>query len=279
MTAADAITTIYHGDTHSTLTHLLEWEPKSVTLAYLDPPFMTQRVHRTRSGAVAFTDKWPSLSVYLDSVTTAAARAWALLDPCGSLLLHVDPSVSHYLKVRLDECLGRSNFASEIVWRYRRWPARTRNFQRVHDVLLRYVVDPKRARWNQLYEPLSASTTSRWRGLRQRARTGDGRRCSSADACASAGTPIGDVWDISVLGAGARERTGYPTQKPEALLERLVLALTDCGDTVLEPYAGSGTALAVAARLGRNGIGIDNSAIAIKTICARIPGAVLIEER
>jgi site-specific DNA-methyltransferase (adenine-specific) len=185
-----------------------------------------------------------------------------LLDPAGCLVLHVDPKTSHYAKVLCDEIFGADAFASEIVWRYRRWPAKTKNFQRVHDVLLRYVKDPDcEPRFQQLYEPLAASTAKTWGTRKQRAVVNSaGRRTrSSVTEQASPGAPLGDVWDISIIAPVARERTGYPTQKPEALLERLISACTAPGDLVVDPYCGSGTTLAVAARLGRRGVGIDQS--------------------
>src|SRR4029079_7679904 len=83
--------------------------------------------------------------------------------PHGSVVIHVDPKTSHYLKVLADEIFGEESFASEIIWRYRRWPSKTENFQRVHDVLLRYRKDPKvRPRWTTLYEPLAPSTIATW---------------------------------------------------------------------------------------------------------------------
>ena len=155
-----------------------------------------------------------------------------LLAPHGSIVVHVDPKTSHYVKVLCDEIFGEDAFASEIVWRYRRWPAKTPNFQRVHDVLLRYRKDPSAA-------PAGTSSTSRSRRRRSRPgeprssarssprRTEARRARSSSTTEPTAGAPMGDVWEIGVIAPVARERTGYPSQKPEALLERLVAALSD----------------------------------------------------
>ncbi len=258
-----------------------------VELAYLDPPFFTQRLHlRTRrkgrgaalerSYAPAFDDRWPSFEAYLQAIEARIARVRELLSDDGAMVLHVDPTASHYLKVACDRIFGRDAFASEIIWRYRRWPAKTKNFQRVHDVLLRYVRDPRREpRFVQLYEPLAASTVATWGKTRQLAAFGrDGRRVrSTRTAEPSPGVPLGDVWEIGVIAPVARERTGYPTQKPEALLERIVGACSHPGDTVLDPYAGSGTTLDVAARLGRSAIGIDASPEAIDVMRRRLLGA------
>jgi hypothetical protein len=190
------------------------------------------------------------------------------------VVVHVDPKTSHYVRVLGDEIFGAEAFASEIVWRYRRWPSKTPNFQRVHDVLLRWRRDPGTpGRWNQPYEPLAASTLATWGTKKQRAVfAADGRRArSSSTSEPTAGVPMGDVWEIGVIAPIAHERTGYPSQKPEALLERLIGALTDPRDVVLDPYAGSGTTLAVARKMQRGFIGVDASPVAIETIRGRLP--------
>ena len=262
--------TLVRGDNLAALRALGERGDKAA-LVYLDPPFFTGREHtlverrRVRSGfertlKKAFDDRWESLDAYLGALVERVQAARELLLPGGCLVLHVDSKTSHYSKVLCDEVFGSDCFASEIVWRYRRWPSKTKNFQRVHDVLLRYVRDAKaEPRFRQLYEPLAASTLATWGDRKQRAVTDrSGRRLrSSTTADATPGTPMGDVWDIGIVAPVAKERTGYPTQKPEALLERLVTACTEPGDLVIDPYVGSGTTLAVCARTGRRGIGID----------------------
>jgi DNA modification methylase len=277
---ADSSVRLIHGDNGATL-RLLARSGVRVALAYLDPPFFTGREHtlverrdgRTDPGtrAHAFDDRWDSLEAYLESLVERVALTRELLLPEGCLVLHVDPRTSHYLKVLCDEVFGVASFASEIVWRYRRWPAKTRNFQRVHDVLLRYVRDPEAVpRFRQLYEPLAASTLATWGDRKQRAVVdASGRRVrSSSTAEATPGTPLGDVWDIGIVAPVAKERTGYPTQKPEALLERLITSCTDPGDLVLDPYLGSGTTGVVCARLGRRAIGVDANRRAV-TIARR----------
>lgn len=258
------------------------------TLVYLDPPFLTNKVHSRvhrgrdatgqieRSEVAAFDDRWGSMSEYLEHLGGRLEALRETLADHGSLVLHVDSKTSHYLKVLCDEIFGPDAFASEIVWRYRRWPAKTRNFQRVHDVLLRYVRDPDATpRFNQLYEPLAASTQATWGTGKQRAVTeASGRRVrSTTTETPSPGAPMGDVWDIGIVAPVARERTGYPTQKPEALLERLITCLTNPGELVLDPYCGSGTTLAVAHRLGRRAIGIDQGSEARDVTLARLRAA------
>jgi len=143
-------------------------------------------------------------------------------------------------------------------------------------VLLRYLKNPDATpRFRQLYEPLAASTLATWGDKKQRAVVdSDGRRrCSSTTPEKTAGAPMGDVWEISIVAPVAKERTGYPTQKPEALLQRLVEACTEPGDAILDPYLGSGTTLSVAARLGRIGTGIDANPRALHIARRRLEAA------
>ncbi len=262
------------GDNLAALGALSSELSETVSLAYLDPPFLTGRSHSrvertrdqgsksiTRTSRHAFDDRWDSLSTYLTSLGDRLELIRDTLARHGSVVIHVDSKTSHYVKVLCDEIFGQDAFASEIIWRYRRWPAKTRNFQRMHDVLLRYVKDPNaRPRFNQLYEPLAPSTRATWGTRKQQAVVANGRRLrSSTTAEQTPGAPLGDVWEIGIVAPVARERTGYPTQKPEALLERIISGLSDPGDLVLDPYAGSGTTLAVARRLGRRALGMDAS--------------------
>lgn len=276
------------GDNRASLVEVAGELAGRVTLAYLDPPFLTNRAFdaidkddktprsgplKTRARRFAFDDRWAGRAEYLEALGQRLVLVRELLAPHGSVVVHVDPKTSHYVKVLCDGIFGDDAFASEIVWRYRRWPSKTPNFQRVHDVLLRYRKDPSVApRWNQPYELLAASTVATWGTNKQRAVVErDGRRSrSSTTAEASKGVPMGDVWEIGVIAPISRERTGYPSQKPEALLERIVSALSDPGDVVLDPYAGSGTTLAVAAKLGREFVGMDASDVAFGIARARL---------
>lgn len=248
-----------------------------IHLVYMDPPFFKGETFKLRSGEVAFEDRWNSMRDFVDYVVSRAALCFAKLVPGGSLVMHLDPTTSHHVKVALDGALDRKNFANEIVWRYRRWPTPQRAFQRMHDVLLRYVKPGAPPIFHQLYEPLARSTIETWGHKRQRAilranpshpRTRRAR--SSVGDEASPGAAMSDVWDIPIPAAASKERTGYPTQKPEKLLERLIMALTEEGGRVLDPMCGSGTTIAVAVRLGREAIGYDASEIAVATARARL---------
>jgi DNA modification methylase len=278
--------TLIAGDNLPALAELGDRLAERVALVYMDPPFFTGRRHSAvarsrdpssgkilRSSSFAFDDRWDGLDDYLAALGDRVAAARELLRPDGCLVLHVDPKTSHYAKVLCDEVFGPRCFASEIVWRYRRWPSKTKNFQRVHDVLLRYVRDPDISpRFRQLYEPLAQSTLTTWGSRKQRAVVdAEGRRVrSSTTEDPTPGAPLGDVWEIGIVAPVARERTGYPTQKPEALLRRLIEACTEPGDWVVDPYCGSGTTLSVCKQIGRRGVGIDSSPQALKVSRKRL---------
>lgn len=237
--------------------------------AYLDPPFMSQERYFHRDGRFAFDDRWRSQAEFARYMKPRLAAVWKALSENGTMVIHTDHRVAGPLE-RWMWSLGFPDAESRVIWRYRRWPSKTRNFQRVHDVMLRYVKGPGYT-FNQLYEPLAESTVKTFGKGKQRAVVVDGRRQKSKTTDEqSPGVPMGDVWDLSIIAPGAKERTGYPTQKPEALLRRWIEASTDPGDLVIDPYMGSGTTLKVARDLGRRAIGIDSSEVAIETARKRL---------
>jgi DNA modification methylase len=210
---------------------------------------------------------------YLTMMAPRLVELRRVLKKSGSLYLHCDPIASHYLKVLLDSIFGPACFKNEIVWRYRRWPARASRFQRMHDVLLFYAASPDGEHtFHTLYgyEKLADSTLHAFGTKKQRADFSSGHRKPGVEDAETEGPPLSDTWEIGVIAAIGRERTGYPTQKPEALLERVIRASSNPGDVVLDPFCGSGTALAVAKRLGRKWIGIDVAKMAIEVTRARL---------
>ena len=164
---------------------------------------------------------------------------------------------------------GANAFKNEIVWHYLRWPAKSPLFQRSHDIIFWYGKS-ERHTWNQQYQGLSAATLKRFGGKKVRGETT--KVVLDED---SPGAPMRDVWEIPhVLGANP-ERNGYPTQKPEALLARIIKAASNDGDLVLDCFVGSGTTAAVAEKLNRRWIVCDLGRFAIHTTRKRlleIPG-------
>lgn len=208
---------------------------------------------------------------YLVMMTVRLIELHRVLKSNGSLYLHCDPTASHYLKIVMDTIFGKQNFRNEIVWSYKRWPAKQKGFQKMHDIILFYTKDNKNGHtFNVLYQPLSASTLQAFGGNKQVADFSSGHRKPSILKTSSPGAPMSDVWEIGIIAPIAKERLGYPTQKPEKLLERIIEASTKEGDWVLDPFCGCGTTVAVAERLKRNWVGIDISMLAINAIEGRL---------
>lgn len=251
---------------------------EAFTIIYLDPPFNTGRKQRRQSttsvravadsvSAVtgfkgqqyerirgdlmsyddAFEDYWSFLEPRL-------AEAWRLLADDGTLYLHLDYREAHYAKVLLDVLFGRECFLNEIIWAYdygakskSRWPTK-------HDTILVYVKNPKTYHFDSETvdrEPYMAP------GL------------VTPEKAARGKLPT-DVWWHTIVSPTGKEKTGYPTQKPEGVLRRIVQASSREGDWVLDFFAGSGTTGAVAAALGRRFVLVDESAEAIEVIRTRL---------
>jgi site-specific DNA-methyltransferase (adenine-specific) len=248
--------------------------PASVDLLYGDTLYATGSTFHLPDGRVAYEDRHESLDSYLSDLRERCAAGRDLLAGHGTFVLQVDPETSHYVKVMLDGIFGRECFRNEIIWRYRRWPTRSRDFQRMHDVLFRYVRNHRaRWRWNQLFEPLSPRTVAIHGTKKQRHTiTEKGRKWGAqvaSDAEDSPGAYLSDVWEIGVIAPKSRERA-WPTQKPTDLAARVILACSDPGDVVLDPWSGGGTFVSVAVEHDRRGIGIDQSPLAVELGTARV---------
>ena len=207
---------------------------------------------------------------YLVMMAIRLQELHRVLKPTGSIYLHCDPTASHYLKLLMDAVFGNKFYKNEIIWRYRRWPSKQRNFQRMHDIIFRYIKSDI-CKWNQLYDDFSPSSKKQWKGkLRVDIKNEEGRRHSEVGNMNSPGVPMSDVWEISQLTAPWKEYLGYPTQKPEALLERIIKASSNEGDTVLDPFCGCGTTVTVAEKLKRKWIGIDITHLAVSLMKHRL---------
>lgn len=222
---------------------------------------------------------------YLSMMAIRLVELRRVLKPTGSLFLHCDPTASHYLKLILDAIFGHASFRNEVIWRYRRWPTKATRFQRMHDVLLFYAARPDGTpTFHTLYgyEELAPSTLKTFGKKKQRADFSSGHRKPGVIDEETQGPPLSDVWDIGVIAPISKERTGYPTQKPLALLERVILSCSNPGDVVLDPFCGCGTTISAAQKFGRRWIGIDVTYLAIEIIknrlAASFPGEDLYRE-
>jgi DNA modification methylase len=194
------------------------------------------------------------------------------LKTTGSLYLHCDPTASHYLKLILDAIFGVRNFKNEIVWCYTGPSQTITRFLRKHDIILFYSKTQNNVfNWREVAIPYSDETIARTgRGAGTHGLYGDMEKEEEEkhkNRLKKEGKVPEDWWtDIFRLQGNAKERLGYPTQKPEALLERIIKASSNEGDLILDPFCGCGTAVAVAQRLKRRWIGIDVSPFAIELI-------------
>lgn len=264
-----------HGES---LEILPRFEDGSFRLVYIDPPFNTGRRQTRRTVAVtgdpdgdrtgfggrgyrteelsriSYEDTFDDYPAFLEPYLVEAHR---LLDDRGTLYLHIDYREAHYVKVLLDRIFGRDCFLNEIVWAYdyggkskRRWPAK-------HDTILVYVKDPGRYHFDSSAvdrEPYMAP------GL------------VTPEKAARGKLPT-DVWWHTIVPTNGREKTGYPTQKPEGVLRRIVQASTEPGDRCLDFFAGSGTLGAVARPLRRSCVLIDANPEAVEIMRRRLEGA------
>ncbi len=177
--------------------------------------------------------------------------------------------MSHYLKLVLDAVFGRQAFRNEIVWSYQRWTGATKYFQRMHDNIL-FFAKSQDNRFNILREPHSPKGQKRHKGLNRSTTVLSDGSLSQAYVDDSGTKAMRDVWEISYLNANAAERLGYPTQKPLALLERIIVASSNEGDTVLDPFCGCATTCVAADALERHWVGIDISPKAAQLVRQRI---------
>ena len=263
------------GDNLVVMGSLLEKFAGKIDLIYIDPPFATgadfsfttkigesgEEITKEQSSIEekAYRDTWGrGAASFLTMMANRLALIRDLLAPHGAMFLHLDVNMASLLKQVADEIFGSECFCNHIVWSYKRWPGRQNVFQRMHDDILFYRKMPKHLnhRFEKHYEVVSESYQKRFKGKTQVLDPETGTRKITVDS-PTKGLPLRDVWELSIIAGVGNERVGYPTQKPEALLERIISTCSLPGDVVADFFCGSGTTLAVAERLGRRWIGCD----------------------
>jgi DNA modification methylase len=245
---------------------------ESIDLIYIDPPFFSGRQYNIIFGdqneVRSFTDIWeggmPGYLIWLNARLYEMKR---LLKKTGSIYVHCDWHASHYIKVEMDKIFGYENFRNEIVWRYGLGAARaTRHFRRKHDVIFFYSKTK-----DYYFEPIRGEPTPA-QLAKYCHEDEQGRYMISYGKkyYFKGGGVLDDVWEIPTIAATSNERLGYPTQKPEALVERIIKASTQEGDVVADFFCGGGTTPAVAQRLGRQWIACDQSRVAVAVTADRL---------
>ena len=257
-----------------------------VRLVYIDPPFATMQEFHGSEDQKAYQDKIIGAR-FVEFLRKRLVLLRELLTDDGAIYVHLDWKKVHYLKLVMDEVFGENNFRNEVIWHY---PGRemhiTNKFNAKHDTLLFYAkTTATQIRMDQVAIPYDRE--ERLKGLRRKVHCDeDGREWvwetrgqasgqeaykRYVDEIIESGKALNDVWaDLQFLRGNHPERTGYPTQKPSELIERIVKASSDEGDIVLDAFAGSGTTCAVAEKLGRRWIGIDCGKLSIYTIQKRL---------
>ncbi len=247
--------------------HIMRMLPaKSIDLIYIDPPFFSGRnyniLYGDKNELRSFRDIWeggmPGYLIWLNARLYEMKR---LLKDTGSIYVHLDWHASHYVKVEMDKIFGYDNFRNEIVWCYAGGGIPKQDFPRKHDILLKYSKTK-----NYYFNP----------PLRKYSPTGSGIHSTGEKYDKEKDlTPHNDWWtDIATVNTMGKERIGYPTQKPESLLERIIKASSNDGDVVADFFCGGGTTAIVAQRLGRKWITSDISRIAVALTADRLSRAV-----
>ena len=278
------------GDNLLVMGSLVDKFAGKIDLIYIDPPFATGAdftfLTEIGDGAAevvkeqsiieekAYRDTWGyGTDSYISMMRDRLLLLRELLSPSGTLYVHIDWTIGHYLKLALDEIFGVDNFRNEIIWFYTNKLGTGGNtFDKHHDNLLVYVNGPK---WthNPLLRPVKNQkmqpVTKKIEGERVWLRDESGKRVYEMG---KSETKVGDVWEVPYINPVASERLGYATQKPEALLENVISASSNEGDLVADFFCGSGTALVVAEQLGRRWIGCDLSRWAIHVTRKRMLG-------
>lgn len=216
----------------------------SVSMLYADPPFNTGARQSDRAGE--FEDSWPTTAAYIEWLRERLAATLPALAPNANVLIHCDWRASHRVRVLLDDLLGEDRFVNHLIWSYGLGGSSPRRFARKHDDILFYSLDPGACYFDP---PMIPATSNRMKGRMKKAT---------------------DVLDIPSINNMAAERTGWPTQKPLALLDLLVRACCPPGGVVFDPCCGSGTTLVAATRAERNAVGADISAEAVALAVSRV---------
>jgi adenine specific DNA methylase Mod len=295
---------LIHGDNYGAM-HALKADYKDkIDLIYIDPPYATGRRFSNRVSArngddppvdsEAYDDVWADgLDDYLQMIYDRLKLMRDLLAPTGSIYVHGDWHASHYVKIIMDEIFGRERFQNEIVWCYREAVNSKKRWNRKHDLIYFYSKGVKITfNYQEAIEPHSEATLKKYRHrdengpyrLMGRGLAGSPIR-SARDVSKdweenhpdltfrhylTAGRLPVDYWLIDIVNQAAKERTGYATQKPEKLIERIVSVSSNPGDLVADFFCGSGTLPAVASRLGRRWIACDSSMSAIEAAKRRL---------
>lgn len=296
---------LYYGDNLQILRGYIP--DQSIDLIYLDPPFNSKATYnvlfdeqngtKSKAQIIAFDDTWHwnqeteesyyetikngpkkladlleayriflgqnDMMAYLTMMAPRLLELYRVLKPTGSIYLHCDPTASHYLKLLMDAIFGQKNFQNEIIWCYKSGGATKKRFGRKHDVLFFYSKNPDSKTFNTLTE--KSYMMHKYGFTKSKFQEDKNGQYSLVI--------MKDWWELPSVGSADKQRLGYPTQKPEKLLERIIKASSNEKDIILDPFCGCGTTISVAEQLNRRWIGIDITYLAINLIKNRLHDA------
>ena len=264
------------GDNLRVMNALMGDYQEKIDLIYADPPFFTNKGYAARVGrgedsrkpeewqlAEGYPDQWDDLDSYLDMLYPRLALMHRLLSPTGSLFLHLDWHANSYARILLDEIFGYDNYRNEIIWTYHGPSPIRRAFNRKHDMILFYSkTDQYTFNVDDVRIPYSENTVETFKSSKK---AGFGKVPDL-----ERGKVPEDWWYFPVVARLHNERTGYPTQKPESIMERIIMAASNPGDLVADFFSGAGTTAVVAARNNRYFINSDTQPRALHTTRSRL---------
>lgn len=252
---------IFHHNAPDVLQTLHDSGKGSVDLIYIDPPFNTGKVQQL--GDKSYSDSWESHEAYMAWISSIFDHCYLALKDTGSFFLHIDYRASHYCKVALDNVFGPECFMNEIIWAYDYGGRSKKKWSSKHDSIFWYVMDPKNYTFN--YDEMDRIPYMA-PGLVGKEKAARGK------------TPT-DVWWHTIVPTNGKERTGYPTQKPLGVLERIVKVHSNPGDLCVDVFAGSGTLGEAAAKNNRRFLLADTNFEAINVMMDRLCEYLPLERR
>lgn len=280
---------LYHGDNLKIMKKL---ESGKIDLIYIDPPFNSGQVLKNKS--ISFKDKFDSTDSYIHWLKPRLKECHRLLSKKGIFCLHLDYKSIHYAKIELDKIFGYNNLVNQIIWDYKKISnSNGKKFSRNHDVILVFS-KTKKYTFNKMYESTlsdrkkqlvkSGYNTKKMNGekylyiyddknVKQRIKNGQFKESDFNHVIkvnTKNGNLLTDIFRINFLNSNAKEKLGYPTQKPLALLDRLIKAFTDKNDIVADFFCGCGTTISSAQNLNRKWLGCDISSDAINLVKKRM---------
>jgi len=251
------------GDNLEVMKRLYEQHGSFIDLIYIDPPFYSNANYGVKGSGFEFSDKYSHINAYITYLIERIKWMHKVLKDTGSIFVHLDWHAAHYIKVEMDKIFGYDNFLNEIVWCYKSGGASKNYFSQKHDLIYFYSKTKE-----YTFNPIKEKSY-----MGEDYNTGNKNVTLFDDGDGKGKYTLvypKDWWEIGMLATSSKERTGYPTQKSELLVEKIIKYTTNENNLVADFFSGSGTTITVAQKLGRRWIGVDQNPQAIEVASDRI---------